>query len=176
MPRKSQILTELDMLKKTLGAVFDALPSTHEPVLLPRDEAIEIGKILFPHWLLMKVENPNQILHMDTILEMLGRGFLFSAINALPGWLSIVWQYKDDLKNLEDLEARQEILELALDELYDVDDPEKLARQWVYLACGWTPEQVIELDIGSMVLVEVPSLSKPFSDEIESRLASMEDS
>lgn len=124
-------------LRRLAAAVLDSLPSTSQPLFLPLDEAIAIGKKIYPHWILVAVQNPGSIVQVEAICEMLGRGFLFAAPRAIPSWLEEVWALKDEIKD------RDELIEAVCDVIIHVEDAEKLARYWYLFACGWTSDEVI---------------------------------
>lgn len=106
-------------------------------MLLPLDEAISIGKKIYPYWILVAVRSPGSMVQVEAICEMLGRGFLFAAPRAIPAWLEEVWALKDEVSN------RDELIEAVCDVIVHADDAEKIAKYWYLFACGWTKDEVI---------------------------------
>lgn len=149
----------------TARAVLDALPSSYLPAEISYEEALSIGKQLMPEWLLIKVKNPDQRAEVDVMLEFLARGLLFSAIAALPQWLVSVWVEKTVSKD------RDSLMEFTCDTVYHVSDAEKLARNWIMLACGYSEEEVIESEIQRIDEHTEPVVQ----DKISKRLSEMED-
>lgn len=154
----------LDRLNKTqeraLTAVVDkvlsCLPSSYMPMEITVEEAIDIGKQLFPHWVLVRVQNPSKCEDLECLLEMMGRGFLFSAVHSLPEWLRCVWIYKTEIKN------EQQLLSEVTPLIMNTPDAEKLAAQWIWLACGWPEDEVIceymnRIDVTPGTTVDVPA-------------------
>lgn len=114
---------------------------------IPFNEAVGVAKVLFPEWMLSLVQNPGKAAELNAFLEMIGRGFMCSAIWALPSWLRAVWSLKVELSDSTEHD-------LLIDEvcaiIAPIDDAEKLARQWMWLAVGYTEEEAVLLDIESM--------------------------
>lgn len=150
--------------QRTALAVIGALPSHYLPMYVTVDEAVTIGKHLFPEWICLQVRNPEQKSQLNCLLEMLGRGFLFSSIRSVPEWLRMCWAYKIQL---DDDSSFEEICTLV----YDQDDAEKLAKHWVKLACGWSQDEVIEEYLCDPVEPD-PDLLPAW---LEDRFKSMED-
>lgn len=124
-------------VRKVAEAVLDCLPPTSDPNELSVEEAMFIGKKIYPGWVhaLMFCETDHQRKIAETCFEMIGRGFMYAAPRALPEWLQDVWGLKE--KNAPDM------LEKVCDVILNVPDPEKHAAYWYLYACGWTCEDVI---------------------------------
>jgi hypothetical protein len=124
--------------RKTARMVLDALPSSYMPFDIPREEAIRIGHELFPEGMLM-LTSARGVVEREVACELLGRGFLFSAISALPDWMQHILVLKCDSKmNDKDLENAVAVV------IEDVDDAHKLAVGWTGLACGYSSDEVIQ--------------------------------
>lgn len=151
---------------KTARAVLMALPSSYLPFDISAREAREIGYRLFPESMLMLKDGGGATMR-EVACEMLGRGFMYSAIGALPSWLQKVFVMKADSK-LPHEELEREVAKII--EL--VDDADKLAAGWVDLACGYTEEEVIE---DWILNAYVPEPVANCTREIAARLTALEE-
>lgn len=124
-------------LRRLAETILDYLPSTSNPFALPLDEAISIGKKIYPYWILSAVRCPGSIIQVEAICEMLGRGFMFAAPRAIPRWMEEIWALKESVTD------RAELIDAVCDIIIHVEDAEKLVQNWHLFACGWTEDEVI---------------------------------
>lgn len=135
--------------RKTVKAILDALPSTHDPEVMSLEELRSIGRKLYPEGMRIMV-NPDAEMRevCKVVWELLGKGFLLATPFAMPYWM-----YK--LMEMRQEEVTDNLLEAMWHTISTVREPIRQSKQWIWLCQGHTEDEVIanqmQLEVGYAV-------------------------